>query len=111
MHDLSLWTFYGVILMACLLIVLTIVGGIGVCLLWRTSAAGDASRTIEAIVVMGDSVENMRAQNSAEHGSILSTGMDTNLSVHRILTRFGFLTSKELPLATDLPKPKTNGLP
>lgn len=124
MHDLSIWTIYGACAILVLLTLLTIIGATLSYLLWKhldvrkTRRRGDVARGVEldrvsdhgritdaakvlaAIVVMTDSVEAMREQNSAEHRPIQRAGEDTNVMVRRILSRFGFLVATD-PIPTD----------
>lgn len=111
MHDISLWTIYGVYAILFLLILLCTAM---IVLLRRhvetrnpeadqTSDAGDigdVAKVLAAIIVMTDSVEAMRGQNAAEHSAIQSPTNDTNRMVRRVLARFGFLTAND-PLPTD----------
>lgn len=125
MHDLSNWMMYAVLVLLVLLILAT---ATLTWVMWRRlyvredshigrSDGGhitDAAKVLAAMVVMADSVDAMRDQNSAEHGALQRPVHETNLMVRRILSRFGFLVATDpmsdppavppkVPHAPDLP--------
>lgn len=118
-YQFQTWAIVGIYAILLLLVVLT-----GVCSglalrIWRRVAATEATKeravaklvedvrerdaghdseaaaVLAALEVIGRSVENMRGQNSAEHGSMSASGGDTNAMVRRILSRLGFLVAAD----------------
>lgn len=123
MHSISLWTVYGVYAILFFVIVLTVIAAALLAVLserlealelWcrgesaravdsaasEEPVTAEAAKVLAALVVMTDSVDSMREQNSAEHGALLTPSRDTNAMVRRILSRLGFLVATE-PLQTD----------
>lgn len=107
MLDLNLWILYGVGAIFAILVSLVVGLMIGARMLLQhidalealppgTVRAREASpEVLDALARLAKSVENMRAQNSAEHASLQYTGADTNRMVRRVLSRFGFLIATD----------------